>query len=84
MYDGITLLEKKEGIMLKNIHYNLFETISIISRSLYRYNNYIKDAAECSDCKKLWAKFREQREKELSMLLNELKSHIDAGTIPFE
>jgi hypothetical protein len=70
--------------MLKNIHYNLFETISIISRSLYRYNTYIKDAIECSACKQLWAKFREQREKELSMLLNELKSHIDAGTLPFE
>ncbi len=70
--------------MLKNIHYNLFETITIISQSLYRYNNYIKDAAECQDCKKVWTKFREQREKELSTLLKELKSHIDDETIPFE
>jgi glutamyl-tRNA reductase len=70
--------------MLKNIHYNLFETITIISQSLYRYNNYIKDAAECPACKQLWSRFREQREKELSMLLKELKSHIDAETIPFE
>ncbi len=70
--------------MLKKIHYNLFETITIISQSLYRYNNYIKDAAECPACKKLWTKFREQREKELSSLLKELKSHIDNETIPFE
>jgi hypothetical protein len=76
--------EKKEVTMLKNIHYNLFETITILSKSLYRYNNYIKDAAECSACKGLWAKFREQREKELLILLKELKSHIDDERIPFE
>ena len=70
--------------MLKNIHYNLFETITIISKSLHRYNNYIKDAAECPACKQLWAKFREQREKELSILLKELKSHIDDETLKFE
>jgi hypothetical protein len=70
--------------MLKNIHYNLFETITIISKSLHRYNNYIKDAAECQACKQLWAKFREQREKELSILLKELKSHIDDETLKFE
>jgi hypothetical protein len=35
--------------MLKNINYNLFETISIISRSLYRYDTYIMDAAECEN-----------------------------------
>lgn len=70
--------------MLKNIHYNLFETITIISKSLYRYNNYIKDASECSSCKGMWAKFREQREKELLILLKELKSHIDDERIPFE
>jgi hypothetical protein len=70
--------------MLKNIHYDLFETITIISQGLYRYNNYIKDAAECQACKDLWSKFREQREKELLMLLKELKSHIDDETLPFE
>ena len=70
--------------MLKNIHYNLFETITIISKSLHRYNNYIKDASECLACKHLWAKFREQREKELSILLKELKSHIDDETLTFE
>jgi glutamyl-tRNA reductase len=70
--------------MLKNIHYNLFQTITIISQSLHRYNNYIKDASECPACKQLWAKFREQREKELSILLKELKSHIDDETLTFE
>ena len=70
--------------MLKNINYNLIETISIISRSLYRYDKYIKDAAECSACQELWSNIKGQREKELSMLLKELKAHIDAGKVSFE
>ncbi|MCK5504311.1 MAG: hypothetical protein KAJ10_04080 [Thermodesulfovibrionia bacterium] len=70
--------------MLKNINYNLFETISIISRSLYRYDTYIKDAAGCPACQDLWSKFKKQREQEMSMLLKELKAHIDAGELPFE
>ncbi|MBM4295729.1 MAG: hypothetical protein FJ126_12615 [Deltaproteobacteria bacterium] len=67
--------------MLENVHYNLIQTIAIISQSLYRYDTYIKDAAECKNCQKMWTKFREQREKELSMLLKELKNHIDAGNL---
>ena len=70
--------------MLKNINYNLIETISIISRSLYRYDTYIKDAAECTACQDWWSKIKEQRKKELSMLLKELKAHIDAGMVSFE
>lgn len=70
--------------MLKNLNYNLIETIGVISKSLYRYDTYIKDASECSSCKEIWSKFKEQREKELSMLLKEFKAHIDAGMVSFE
>ena len=70
--------------MLKNINYNLIETISIISRSLYRYDTYMKDASECKSCQEIWLKFKEQREKELSMLLKELKAHIDTGELTLE
>jgi hypothetical protein len=65
--------------MLTNHDYNLMETISIISKSLYRYDNYIKDAAGCNPCQDTWKKLREQREKELSLLLGELKEHVDKG-----
>ena len=68
-------------MMLKNINYNLIETISIISRSLYRYDTYIKDASECKSCQEIWSKFKEQREEELSMLLEELKVHNDTGEL---
>ncbi len=70
--------------MLKNVNYNLIETITIISKSLYRYDTYIKDSAECTGCQELWSKFKGQREKELSSLLKELKSHIDAGKLSLE
>jgi len=70
--------------MLKNIDYNIIETIAILSKSLYRYDTYIKDAGDCKSCQELWPKFKEQREKELSILLKELRAHIDAGSISFE
>ena len=70
--------------MLENINYNLIETIAIISRSLYRYETYKKDAAECPSCQELWRKIQEHREAELSMLLKELKAHIEAGKLALE
>lgn len=70
--------------MLANIDYNLIQTISIISQSLYRYETYMEDASECKTCQEMWAKFKKQREKELSMLLKELKAHIAAGKLILE
>ena len=67
--------------MLENINYNLIETISIISKSLYRYDTYIKDAAGCASCQSIWAKFKEHREAELSMMIKELKEHTNSGRI---
>lgn len=67
--------------MLENQHYNLIETISIISKSLHRYDTYIDDAAGCKPCQDTWKKIREEREKELSMLLKELKGHVEKGEL---
>jgi hypothetical protein len=75
---------RKEEPMLDNMNYNLIENVSIISKSLYRYETYIKDAGQCKSCQELWSKFEEQRKKELSMILKELKAHIDAGTLALE
>ena len=70
--------------MLDNMNYNLIENVSIISKSLYRYETYIKDAVQCKSCQELWSKFEEQRKKELSMILKELKAHINAGKLSLE
>ena len=70
--------------MLKNINYNLMETITIISKSLYRYDTYMKDASECDSCQEIWSYIRTNREKELRMILKELKAHVDSGKASFE
>ena len=69
--------------MLDNINYDLMETITIISKSLYRYEAYSKDAhaADCRSCQELWRRLAEQREKELEMLLTELKAHVRTGKL---
>jgi hypothetical protein len=81
---AVDKIKNKEGAMLKNINYNIMENITILSKSLYRYDTYIKDARDCESCREIWIAFRKQREKELQMLLNELKYHIDEGLISFE
>ncbi len=70
--------------MLKNINYNLMETITIISKSLYRYDTYMKDASECDSCQEIWSYIRTNREKELRMILKELKAHVDSGKASLE
>jgi hypothetical protein len=76
--------QKKGGVepMLKNINYNLMETITIISKSLYRYDTYMKDASECDSCQEIWSYIRTNRQKELRMILKELKAHVDTGKAP--
>ena len=78
------LKENKGENMLKNVSYNLLETITIVSKSLYRYDTYILDAANSKSSQELWATFKVQRGKELSMLLKELKNQIDSGMLALE
>ena len=68
----------------KNVSYNLLETITVISKSLYRYDTYIHDAENSKSSRDLWETFKVQREKELSMLLKELKHQIDSGMLALE
>ena len=70
--------------MLKNVSYNLLETITIVSKSLYRYDTYIHDAENSKSNRELWTTLNSQREKELSMLLKELKNQINSGMLALE
>jgi hypothetical protein len=70
--------------MLKNVNYNLLETITIVSKSLYRYDTYMHDAENSKSSKELWATFKQQRELELMMLLKELKNQIDSGMLALD
>jgi len=69
--------------MLKNVDYDIMETITVISKSLYRYETYLQDVdkIKCDDCRKLWLEFKATREKELASLLRELKAHVDMGML---
>jgi hypothetical protein len=55
------------------------ETITIISKSLYRYDTYMKDSADCKPCQEMWTRIKNHREEELKMLLRELKSEVEKG-----
>ena len=67
--------------MLDNNIYNLMEDITILSKSLYRYDTYIKDASGCESCQEFWKKMKKQREEELSMFLDELEKHAKEGKL---
>ena len=69
--------------MLSNVNYDLMETITIISKSLHRYESYVRDAkeADCRSCQEIWRRIAETRQKELEMLLEELRQHMKAGKL---
>ncbi len=70
--------------MARDINDNIIEMMKSISENLDRCAAYLNDAETCDSCKMLWSKFRQQREKEIAMLLEEVKKHIDAGKISYE
>lgn len=65
--------------MISDCSYDLIETISIISKSLSRYNTYMKDCSKHESCQRIWTKIRNNREEELKMLLDELKAVAEKG-----
>jgi hypothetical protein len=71
--------------MMENFNYNLLEEITVRSKSIYRYETYIKEAraAKCFECTKVWRDMRRRQEEELDILLQHFKKHIDAGVVDF-
>lgn len=70
--------------MIGNCNYNLIETISIISKSLARYDTYMKDCQEHQSCQRIWQKIRNNRQEELKMLVDELNSVVEKGGLSVE
>ncbi len=70
--------------MATDINVNIIEMMKNISENLNRCAAYMNESDNCDSCKILWAKFKQQREKEIAMLLEEVKKHIDSGKISFE
>jgi hypothetical protein len=62
--------------MLTNATYNLMESASVISKGLYRYDTFIRDAAGCQQCEEIWNRLKRRDEEELAQLVSHLKQHL--------
>jgi hypothetical protein len=67
--------------MLKNVHYDMVQEISNLSQSLSRMDQYIKDAKECDECRRLWNELKKRQEEELRMVYGEFEKHVKQGGI---
>jgi len=63
--------------MLKNRDYDLVQTMATKSKGLHRYDTYLKDAADCPECQRLWQQLREQDERQVGLLAEEIKRHVE-------
>jgi hypothetical protein len=79
-----TFALKEKKPMIHDCSYDVIETISIISKSLARYETYMKDCQVHQKCQKIWTKIKSNREEELKMLIEELNSLAEKGDLKFE
>jgi hypothetical protein len=63
--------------MLNNATYNLMETASVVSKGLYRYDQFSKDAKDCPHCQQIWQMMKQHDEQQLAQLTQHLKQHLD-------
>jgi len=63
--------------MLPNSTYNLMETASVVSKGLYRYDQFHKDAKDCQQCQHIWQMMKQHDEEQLSRIVQHMKQHLD-------
>ncbi|HXH82806.1 MAG TPA: hypothetical protein VNN07_07760 [Candidatus Tectomicrobia bacterium] len=63
--------------MLSNSTYNLMESATVISKGLYRYDTFKKDAKDCQHCQQIWDQMRRADEEQLKRITSHLKQHMD-------
>jgi hypothetical protein len=63
--------------MLKNATYNLMETATVISKGLHRYDQFIKDAGDCQQCREAWTHMKAADEAQLQKLVPHMKQHLE-------
>lgn len=64
--------------MTNNTH-DLIHQLSEKLDSLWRYKEYIKNAEECAECKKLWEECLKRDTEMVEMIKEEIKRHVDSG-----
>ena len=61
--------------MLKNWNHDLVKQLSEVSSSLWRMDEYMKNAKECEHCTKMWKEAQGHLEKISQMLVQEIGRH---------
>lgn len=68
--------------MMENAIHNLLHQLSEDVDSLWRYDQYKKDAKDvCPACYSLWDQMRKMDEDRAKLLLAELESHMKKGEV---
>lgn len=62
--------------MLKDHNHDLVQQLSEISDSLWRLDDYVKNAEGCDHCSDMWNELRKDYEKHSTMLTNEIARHV--------
>lgn len=63
--------------MLKNMNYDLAEDLAQRSKQVWRYEQYTQDAGPgCGRCQNLWQQLRQQDEKSIELLKQEIENHV--------
>ncbi len=61
--------------MLKNHNHDLVQQLSEVSDSLWRMEDYLKNAKGCEHCTAMWNKSKERLEEVSKMLVDEIGRH---------
>jgi hypothetical protein len=67
--------------MLRNADYNLMEEIVQLSKALYRFDTFVRDAESdgCSGCVELWNRMKERNSEDMQMFLGHFREHMERG-----
>jgi len=66
---------------LDNHSYNLIKALSKKAQAVFRYDQYLKDAEACEECKKLWEKLKNEDSTHVEEIKKILAKHIKEGKI---
>lgn len=61
--------------MLKNHNHDLVKQLSETSSSLWRIEEYLKNAKSCEHCVKMWSDVKNRLEKVSAMIAGEISRH---------
>lgn len=66
---------------MKNCSYNLVRALAEKCRLQWRYKQYLEDCAKegCKSCSVMWEKLRDDEDKHIEMLRNEIAKKVEAG-----